>query len=63
MSCETLFSEDLQHQQRIESLTIINPFAEDMPVHEQIAMYDVVLASACLLVNVRRSAMVGISRA
>jgi len=44
--CETLFSEDLQHQQRIESLTIINPFAEDTAIHEQMAPYDVVMASA-----------------
>jgi len=26
--CETLYSEDLQHKQKIESLTVINPFAE-----------------------------------
>jgi predicted nucleic acid-binding protein len=24
--CETLYSEDLQHEQRVESLTIVNPF-------------------------------------
>ena len=43
--CETLYSEDLQHQQRIESLTIMNPFDEDMAIHEQVATYDVVMAS------------------
>lgn len=43
--CETLYSEDLQHQQRIESLTIINPFDEDMAIHEQVATYEVVMAS------------------
>ena len=43
--CETLFSEDLQHQQRIESLIIINPFDEDMAIHEQMASYEVVMAS------------------
>ena len=26
--CEILYSEDLQHQQKIETLTIINPFIE-----------------------------------
>lgn len=26
--CKTLYSEDLQHQQKIEALTIINPFRE-----------------------------------
>lgn len=26
--CQTLYSEDLQHKQRIENLTIINPFAD-----------------------------------
>jgi predicted nucleic acid-binding protein len=26
LGCDTLYSEDMQHQQRIESLTIINPF-------------------------------------
>jgi predicted nucleic acid-binding protein len=25
--CHTLYSEDLQHQQKVETLTIINPFA------------------------------------
>lgn len=43
--CEILFSEDLQHQQRIESLTIINPFAEDTAIHEQMATYNIVMAT------------------
>ncbi len=44
--CKTLYSEDLQHEQRIESLTIMNPFAKNIAVHEQFAAYDVVMASA-----------------
>ena len=44
--CKTLYSEDLQHEQRVESLTIINPFAKNIAVHEQIAAYDIIKASA-----------------
>lgn len=44
--CETLFSEDLQHNQRIESLTIVNPFAADAAIHEQIGQYNVFMANA-----------------
>jgi len=33
--CETLYTEDLQHGQRIEDLSIVNPFAEALSgVHE-----------------------------
>jgi len=31
--CETLFSEDLSHGQRIENLTIVNPFLSSRIVH------------------------------
>lgn len=44
--CTTLYSEDFQHEQRVESLTIINPFAKDMLIHEQIATYHVVMPPA-----------------
>ncbi len=43
--CKTLYSEKLQHEQRVESLTII-PFVKNINVHEQIASYDVIKTSA-----------------
>ena len=40
--CSVLFSEDLQHEQTIETLTVINPFIENNIIHESIARYQVV---------------------
>jgi len=40
--CSVLFSEDLQHKQTIETLTVINPFIENNIIHESIARYQVV---------------------
>ena len=43
--CAMLYSEDLQHKQTIEHLTIINPFVEHDAVHDRIAEYQVVISS------------------
>lgn len=43
--CSTLYSEDLQHEQSIESLTIINPFVEHAAIHEEIGDYKIVMAT------------------
>ena len=44
--CSVLFSEDLQHKQIVETLTVINPFVEKSVIHESVAMYKVVVATS-----------------
>lgn len=44
-NCSILLSEDLQHKQTIDTLTIINPFIENNTIHESVAKYKVVSAA------------------
>lgn len=44
-NAELLYSEDMQHGQRIESITLINPFKNGNAIHEKIAEYAVVPAT------------------
>ncbi len=44
-NCSILLSEDLQHKQKIETLTVVNPFIENNTIQESVASYTVVSAA------------------